>query len=503
MNRRQFITASTATGVGSVITPALAPAQTAPSSNRAGHLPRIRVHADGHLLSTEDGAPFFWLGDTAWQLIQVASRDECSYYLQTRSRQGFTVIQTVVLAEFGGVKNPTTLGMVPFEDEDPTRPKEDFFARVVEIVDEAAQLGMYVALVPTWGDKLTAPWGAGPRLFRNDNLDVARGYARYLGAKLKDRTNVLWLLGGDRPARIRGMKNEGSAKAALNAGFPPDQDWTPIWRAIAEGLEQGGERRPLIIYHPQGGRESSSYFLHSEPWLSVNGMQSGHGGGHDVPVWEMVAHDYALEPGKPTLDLEPNYEDHPYNPWPAWDPATGRFRDHDVRKQVYRSVLAGGCGVTYGHNSIWQFVGGGHPELFHADRDWKDALHRPAGRQMIYLRLLMMSRPYLRRIPDQGMIAGDAGSGGMHLQAARDREGTYAYIYFPMNDQSARIDLARLNGAQFKAWWYDPRTGIGMPIVESLSQGVHEFRSPSFGPDWVLVIDGADAGYKAPGLTAL
>jgi len=43
-------------------------------------------------------------------------------------------------------------------------------------------------------------------------------------------------------------------------------------------------------------------------------MQSGHGSGHDVPVWEMIAGDYALAPVKPTLDLEPNYEDHPYNP---------------------------------------------------------------------------------------------------------------------------------------------------------------------------------------------
>ena len=40
----------------------------------------------------------------------------------------------------------------------------------------------------------------------------------------------------------------------------------------------------------------------------MNGMQSGHGGGHDVPVWEMIAHDYSMSPAKPTLDLEPNYE---------------------------------------------------------------------------------------------------------------------------------------------------------------------------------------------------
>ena len=135
-------------------------------------------------MSGVDGSPFFWLGDTAWQLIQGTTRHECSYYLQTRARQGFTVILTVVLSEMGGVREPTVTGLLPFANMDPTRPNEAFFDRVVEIVDEAGRLGLYVALVPAWGDKLTSPWGSGPRLFRNDNLDVAMQYGRYLAGKL-------------------------------------------------------------------------------------------------------------------------------------------------------------------------------------------------------------------------------------------------------------------------------------------------------------------------------
>lgn len=476
------------------------PPDKAATPGSAGPLPRIKVHSQGHFLSGEDETPFFWLGDTAWQLIQDTNRDDCSYYLKTRARQGFTVIQTVALAEYGGVKTPTALGLLPFENEDLTLPNEAFFDRVAEIVDEAASLGMYVALVPAWGDKLTAPWGAGPRLFRNDNLDQAKSYAVYLARKLAHRTNVLWVLGGDRPPRLKGMNNDYLTKIAADAGFGPDQDWTPIWRALAAGLKEGSGTTPLIVYHPQGGRESSSVFLHSEAWLSMNGMQSGHGGGHDVPVWEMIARDYAITPPKPTLDLEPNYEDHPYNPWPEWDPATGYFRDHDVRKQVYRSVLAGGCGVTYGHNSVWQFAGGRHAQLFHADRDWRDALYRPAGRQMMFLRQLLMSRPYFRRIPDQDLVRSGAGDGGMHMQAARDREGTYAFVYFPMNDQVATIDLRRLGAGSMRAWWYDPRTGIGTPLKTDVGRDILTIKSPPTGPDWVLVLDKVEAGYRAPGL---
>lgn len=457
----------------------------------APRLAPIRVHKGGHYLETEDGRPFFWLGDTAWQLIASTTRDECSYYLRTRARQGFTVIQTVVLAEMDGIRSPSALGEVPFVDGDPERPNDRYFDRVVEIVDEAAGLGLYVALLPAWGDKLTAPWGAGPRLFRLDDLPVARAYARYLGGKLKGRTNVVWMLGGDRPARLRGNKpNEWPQTAAVEAGFAPDYDWTPIWREIAAGLGEGTGTTPVCLYHPQGGDFSTSVFLHDEPWLSINGMQSGHGGGHDQPVWDWVARDYALAPAKPTLDLEPNYEDHPYNPWPRWDPATGYFRDYDVRKQTYRSVFAGACGVTYGHHAVWQFAGSRNESINHVDRDWVDAMHRPGAEQMFYLRELMESRPFFTRIPDQSLIASGAGSGGLHLQATRDEAGSYAFVYFPMNDQTATIDLGKLRAKRVRVAWYDPRNGFTRPIGEFDATGPREFRSPPYGPDWVLVVDG-------------
>jgi hypothetical protein len=468
-----------------------------------GQLPRIIIHPEGHLLCGADGSPFFWLGDTAWQLIQQTTREECSYYLNARARQGFTVIQAVVLGEFGGVKEPTATGLMPFANDDMTRPNSQFFDRVVEIVDEAAHLRLYMALLPTWGDKLTAPWGAGPRLFRNDNLDEAHGYGKYLAARLKARTNVIWMLGGDRPPRLVGMKDDYIAKAGKMAGFPPDQDWTPIWAAIAAGLKEGGEVAPTIVYHPQGGPESSSVSLSQAQWLSINGMQGGHGGGHDVPVWEMIARDYAIIPAKPTLDLEPNYEDHPFNPWPQWDPATGYFRDHDVRKQLYRSVFAAGCGVTYGHHAVWQFAAKGREVINHADRDWIDALYRPAARQVGFLRALIESRPFFRRIPDQSLIAGETGEGGLHMQAARDREGSYAFINFPGYDQNARINLESLNGTHLRAWWFDPRTGVGTLLHTPIEEKVQTFRSPSYGPDWVLVLEDAAAGYAPPGLKTI
>jgi hypothetical protein len=121
---------------------------------------------------------------------------------------------------------------------------------------------------------------------------------------------------------------------------------------------------------------------------------------------------------------------------------------------------------------------------------------------MQFLRRLIESRPYFNRIPDQKLIASDPGTGGLHIQATRDTEGTYAFVYFPMTDMTARLDLTRLGSRRLHAWWYDPRTGVGTLIgsIDPVTQS--EFRTPPYGPDWVLVVDSADANYLPPGLDA-
>jgi len=470
-------------------------------SKPAPKLPRVRVHADGHHLQLADGRPFFWLGDTGWFVMHRATRDEASYYLQTRARQGFTVIQTMLLPECDALRFPSDWGELPFEGTDPLRPRDAYFKRIEDFFAEAASLGLYVAPVALWGDKVTAPWGDGPRVFTTENLPAARQYGRWLGTRFATHSNLIWIMGGDRPARLGGHPDNWCDQVAIDAGFPRHHDWTPIWREMANGLLEGSKGEALITYHPQGGAASTSVYLHQEPWLHVNSMQSGHGGGHDQPVWEWVTRDYALTPAKPTFDSEPNYEDHPYNPWPRWDPATGYFRDHDVRKQCWRSVLAGACGVTYGNHAVWQMAGNRHEVINHADRDWRDALNRPGATQVRFLRDLLESRPFFRLLPDQSLILSDPGKGGDHLRAARDRDGTYAFVYLPHHDQPVKLDLGRLRGPKLRAWWYDPRSGLGTLIGE-IAAGPAEFVSPSYGPDWALVFDDPTAGYRAPGLPA-
>ncbi len=56
---------------------------------------RLTVSENNRFLQRADGTPFFWLGDTAWELFHRLDRDEADRYLEDRASKGFTVAPAV------------------------------------------------------------------------------------------------------------------------------------------------------------------------------------------------------------------------------------------------------------------------------------------------------------------------------------------------------------------------------------------------------------------------
>src|SRR5678815_2392146 len=113
--------------------------------------PRLKVSENRRYLQYEDGRPFFYLGDTAWELFHRLNREEATQYLTNRAQKGFTVIQAVVLAQLGGLTVPNPYGDLPLVEKDPARPVEAYFQHVDFIVNKAEELGLFVGMLPTWG----------------------------------------------------------------------------------------------------------------------------------------------------------------------------------------------------------------------------------------------------------------------------------------------------------------------------------------------------------------
>lgn len=441
---------------------------------------RLKVSENRRFLVREDGAPFFWLGDTAWELFHRLTREDAEKYLKNRAEKGFTVIQAVALAEIDGLHEPNAYGQKPLINDDPSRPNEEYFKHVDWVVNKAGELGLYVGLLPTWGDKWNKKWGVGPVVFNPGN---AAQYGEWIGRRYKDKANIIWILGGDRPVESE------EQKATV--------------RAMALGLRRGDGGAHLITVHPTGGLElGSSTWFHQEDWFDFGMLQNGHVA--DFSRYANTGKVYSLKPAKPVVDGEPLYEDHPIN----FDAKkNGHSIAADVRRPFYWDTFLGAFGHTYGNHCIWQmYEPGKRKPVNNPLRSWAEAMDQPGAFQMAIGRRLLESRPFLTRIPDQEVIvAGEIptampGAGLQRFVATRDEAGSYAMVYAPVG-RTFGVRMDKITGAKVTAWWFNPRTGEATKIGEFENKGVRQFTPPDKGEqlDWVLVLDDAAKGYGAPG----
>lgn len=416
----------------------------------------LTVSADGRHLQ-RGGKPFFWLGDTAWELFHRTTAEEAELYLDDRAEKGFTVVQAVLLAELGGLRVPSSNGHLPLEDNDPTRPIEAYFAYVDQVVDMAAERGLVMALLPTWGDKFNRKWGEGPEIFTSGD---ARAYGRWLGARYKDDP-VVWVLGGDRN--------------------PESEAHFAIVRAMAAGIDEATGGSQLITYHPQGFAQSWQFF-EGDPWIDFHLFQSGHDH-RDLDNHRWTLEGRGLTPARPVIDGEPRYEDHPialYRLGDKWDGTW--FGAFDVRQAAWWSVLAGAAGHTYGNHNIWQMWQPSREPTSKARTPWKQALDHEGAAQIGLMRRLVERHGFGSLEPAQDLLVENEDGAG-HRRAARSADGRHLLIYTPLG---LPIALRETDGR--RARWFDPRTGRETPAAGT--GGVFDPPGePQRGNDWVLVLE--------------
>lgn len=440
-------------------------------------LPRLRVSDNKRFLVTADGKPFFWLGDTVWELFHRATREDAERYLRNRAEKRFTVVQAVALAEFDGLTVPNAYGETPLRNNDPTQPNDAYFAHVDWVVAKANELGLYVGLLPTWGDKWNRKWGVGPEIFTPEN---AAAYGEWIGRRYKD-AGVIWIVGGDRPIETDTHR--------------------AIVEAMARGLRKGDGGAHLITFHPTGGRSSSEPF-HDADWLDFNMRQNGHAA-EFTGRYDQTFVDYERAPVKPVLDGEPIYEGHPV----SFDAdKQGHSIAADVRRPIYWDLFSGAFGHTYGHHSVWQMWTPERKPINNPLVPWTEAIDAPGAAQGQHARALLESRPFLTRIPDRSIIVTDRvptsvpGAGRYAFTATRDEAGTYAMVYAPVG-RTFSVRMNVIAGATVKAWWFNPRDGSATAIGTFDNAGERAFTPPDPGEmiDWVLVLDDAAKKYPPPG----
>jgi len=392
---------------------------------RAGNI-AYRVSDNGHYLVEPRGQPFFWQGDTEWELFYLLTVEEAKELLQARKEQGFTVIQTMCDGIFPKWiptdKLPRLDDLMPWLNDNPLTPNEAFFKRMDAIVAFAQENQQLLLIGVYHAEDVKAK--------RITSANVG-AWTRWLANRYKDAPNVVW-----------------SMYSA------PEVSSVPMVQAAAKGLKEGDGGSHLITLHPEGAPGSSS-FVQGE--LSLNTFQSlsvGH------LNYELAQADYTRTPAKPVVNGEARYE------------AEQGTTPFDVRRSAWWSYLAGAA-FSYGHINNWT-----------SPSSWREWVNAPGAKQIEVIGRLLRSLAWWKLIPDPSILI-EVGE----RAAARSGNGDWILVYLPINEP-VTLKLDSITSSKMAVVsWINPLNGEKIRVGIYSTSALPSLRPPADWQDTVLLVE--------------
>lgn len=461
---------------------------------------KLEVSQNGHYIQHKDGTPFLWVGDTAWGMFQQLTREEIDQYLDNRQKLGFNVIQSVAFwyphgggIEIGPHNAANAYGFRPFTggEDSPNTSKplivaggspenpNDYWDHADYIINAVKKRNIYLALLPAWGRAyITAQMGGTPPEF---NDAEAKNYGEFLGKRYKNEPNIIWVLGGDAKAQIKGFDKNNKYQ---------EWDKRSVFRSMAEGIGKGVTGQQLawnqpnaawkevfLTYHPDGDPfDNSSKWFHEDAWLTVNGVEVW----KEVDkVYQVMFEEYHLQkPTKPSLFLEGSYEFGSYRHECGW------VTPVRVRRQIYQTFFAGGAGHTYGAGPIWAMRGTGGD--YNCGYTWKQALEFPAGANFTGLtKKFLLENQWFKWIPEVSIIERGTGENESLKTAVISDSGDFLAVYFSNNSPAkVRNKLKK----EASANWFDPRNGKTESAGKFAANEAREVIPPDGWEDAILLL---------------
>lgn len=424
----------------------------------------VQVSRDGRRLMHEDGTPFFWLGDTAWNGPLLSRAEDWDQYAILRSMQGYSVVQWVT-TQWRAAPTGDALGMKAYTGTERIDLNPAFFQRLDARAEALTRAGLVNAPVLLWAINGGSNPGINPGVSLPE--DQAILLARYMVARW-GADPCVWILAGD--------GNYQGAQA---------EKWKRIGRAVF-----GDQVHAPVLMHP-GGMQWIYNEFKDEPWMDILGYQSGHGDDDATLKWLWSgppAQDWKQAPAKPFINLEPPYEDHI-----AYQ-SKQRISAQTTRRAVWWSLLVSPtAGVTYGGHGIWGWDDGTKEPTDHAGtgvpKPWNKALFLPGGQQMSHVAALMRFVGFEQLAPAPELLAKQPGNeaASRFIAAAASPAKDLAVIYVPEDRQLVLNRQALPQQPVMR--WFNPRSGEWQDAAAVAENQQLTCTTPAEG-DWVMVIKG-------------
>ena len=419
---------------------------------------KVHIAKSGRNFETEAGKPFFWLADTAWNTALRGDTADWKRFLETRQRQGFTVMQ-FVSTPWRGRRDPVH-GPLFVESESDVSFPDSAWEKMEEWMSMIVEHGMVPAPIMIWDNNPDEPFFQ----FREETCIA-------VGRRMLERWtkyNPIWLLGGDGDYRSQAQIKK----------------WKRLGREIFHDQPDA-----IVSMHPGGITWVGDIFA-DEPWYSFVGVQSGHGSarahleflvnGPYSTRWQSIQ--------KPFLNLEPNYEFAT-----SYQDPNLKYDARLVRRATWWSLLgAPTAGLTYGSNPIWIWPtephgqAEGHGERWTAGH-WTVGLETEGIFSLTVMRQILDRLPWTDFLPANHLLHFQPGwittEETQKVAATPDLGTILAYI--PVGG-SLRF-LGSLLERKYKVSWISPRTGEESAAEVNTEKGVFHVETPNR-EDWLLLL---------------
>ncbi|MBR2860939.1 MAG: DUF4038 domain-containing protein [Clostridia bacterium] len=413
-----------------------------------------------------DGTPFFYLGDTHWQMPDHEHLHDCNYpgcscgsqfkhLVENRLQKGFNVYQTY----FAGHRmQDSRVGNPPW------------WAKCYSLIN--------------------------PKVF-NDTMDVMIEY-------LADKGITVALGFGLHNGSIHcyGSKEEPVLKfarycVARYACYPlmwiTAQEITDykfgsfdIWRKAAALVgELDGYHRPNSAHmYPMTLDDPRAQTLDNDPWHQWWTLQGAHGGYNKLQKRFFYESYYNAEKIKPYIEGESQYEDVYCDGFCGSDAA---------RMAAWQAMQSGCAGYTYGASAIWLFSWEHSKKFTYSPDAWYEAMDKPVSFHMTYMKKFYeyVGWPKIKPSFDY-----EFGMFEMRKYVSISHIDKDVFVFYIFSKEKERGYIKGLKeNVRYQARWFDPIMNkfIDLPDIITPDGKVDLPDRPSL-RDWVLLLNTYDLG---------
>lgn len=400
----------------------------------------IRLARDGRHFEHEDGTPFFWLADSAWNGARLSKPTEWTTYAETRAYQKFSASQWSV------APGKDFKGEVAFHGMKEIVPNPEFFQRLDAKVETLNRAGLLSIIAPLW------------KVDRQSVESLSEGQLillmRYVVARWGS-DQVAWLL-------------------ACDGSNPADM---ALWKRVGRSAFAEPRRDPVILFADESVSGWNQF--RDEPWFDAYGYGSG---GQDfwrqhLPTAE-AKEKATLD--RPTINVEPPSENS------AVEESEKRISADAVRRTLWDSVLESPAGVSYATEAVanWSPI---HNPNYRPDLAlWQKSLFLSGAKQATLLSTFFNSFPFWELHPAPHLFATQPESErGPYVAAAQTDDRQMSVFYVP-DERMLELSRTALPASPILTW-INPRTGETRPGVAAVGPRSVKIPTPAAG-DWVLVV---------------